>query len=172
MCSCFHIKIVKAAISRWEWQRRENWLVVHFCSSLRKILKFLKMVRRGLHCYIIQTVKRPGIFGQWYCWTNVSQRYYDCRLLSTCHQRAFTPILQGLGVISRPWVFRRIWCNCIATHIVVDVLNKKYHLVLSNRFPAYFEYGLSSIAFSLHLNPCDFFLWDFLKNTVYGNNSP
>jgi hypothetical protein len=54
---------------------------------------------------------------------------------------------------------------------VQDVLNQHFHdRVLNNQFPACFRYGWSLPVYSSNLNPCDFFLWVLLKNTVYRNN--
>jgi hypothetical protein len=41
---------------------------------------------------------------------------------------------------------------------------------LPNRFPEQFGYGWSWPSYSPDLNPCNYFLWGFLKDTVYKNN--
>ncbi len=42
--------------------------------------------------------------------------------------------------------------------------------VISNRFPQMFNTGWNWPPYSPDLKPCDYFLWDYLKNRVYINN--
>jgi hypothetical protein len=42
--------------------------------------------------------------------------------------------------------------------------------VLSNCFSQQFGYGWSWPPYSPDLNPCNYFLWGFLKDAVYKNN--
>lgn len=52
----------------------------------------------------------------------------------------------------------------------LDFLNGYFHeRVISGRYLERFGYGLSWPAFSPDLNPCDFFLWGFLKSRAYIN---
>lgn len=136
------------------------------CTFLRKFLKVV--CREGPHIYIIQTVKWTGLFASDTVGPIILKDIVTVECYLHVIRGHLLPSFMVWALISRNQVFRRIWCNCIATHIVADVLNKQYQLVLSSWFPAYFEYGLPSV----HLNQCEFFLWDFHNYTVYGNNSP
>jgi hypothetical protein len=101
--------------------------VLHFCSFFGEIPKFLKVVlREGPHCYIIQSVQCPGLFGH----DSVAPITLKDTVTVDCYlhviKEHFLP-----SSTSRTQFFSRIWCNCIATHITVHVLNKHfYDLVL------------------------------------------
>ncbi|KAG4075258.1 hypothetical protein HA402_003049 [Bradysia odoriphaga] len=57
--------------------------------------------------------------------------------------------------------------TCNAT---LDFLNPHFHdRVISGRYQERFGYGLSWMAYSPDLNPCDFFLWGYLKSKAYMN---
>jgi hypothetical protein len=53
---------------------------------------------------------------------------------------------------------RRSWCQC---HENFD------DRMLSDHFPQRFEYEWSCPPYFPDLNPCDYFLWRFLKDAVY-----
>jgi hypothetical protein len=62
-------------------------------------------------------------------------------------------------------------CAAPGANVVLDVLNENFDdRVLSNCFPEWFRYGWSWPPYAPDLNPCDYFLWGFLKDTVYKNN--
>ena len=53
----------------------------------------------------------------------------------------------------------------------LDFLNHQFReRVLSNRYPERFNEGHHWPPYSPDFNPCDFFLWGFLKDRVYQNN--
>jgi hypothetical protein len=63
------------------------------------------------------------------------------------------------------------WAQPHIANAVLDVLKENFDdRVLSNHFPQWFEYGWSWLPYSPDLNPCDYFLRGFLKDTVYKNN--
>jgi hypothetical protein len=60
------------------------------------------------------------------------------------------------------------WPN--TANAVLDVLNEHFEdRVLSNCFPKWFRYRWSWPLYTPD-NPCDNFLWGFLKDTVYRHN--
>lgn len=55
--------------------------------------------------------------------------------------------------------------------IVLEYLSEVFNeRVISNRYPENFQRGFSWPAYSPDLNPCDFFLWGYLKDRVYSGN--
>jgi len=53
---------------------------------------------------------------------------------------------------------------------VLEILHSKFqHRIVSNRFPQKFQCGFSWPSCSPDLNPCDYFLWGYLKDTVFSN---
>jgi hypothetical protein len=91
-----------------------------------------------------------------------------------CHPHV---LKEELLRFSKEWVtiseqdfHNRIGIGHIA-NTLLDVLNEHFDdRVLSNHFPERFGYGWSWPPYYPDLNPCDYFLWGFLKDTVYKNN--
>ena len=55
-----------------------------------------------------------------------------------------------------------------ATPEVLECLHSKFqHRIMSNRFPQQFQSGFSWPPCSPYLNPCDYFLWGYLKDKVF-----
>jgi len=53
---------------------------------------------------------------------------------------------------------------------VLEFLHSKFqHRIVSNRFPQQFQCGFSWPPCSPDLNPCDYFLWGYLKDKVFSS---
>jgi hypothetical protein len=73
--------------------------------------------------------------------------------------------------VSEKHFFQQDGARPHTANAVLDVLNENFDgSVLSNRFPERFGCGWSWPPYSSDVNPCDYFLWGFLKDTVSKNN--
>jgi hypothetical protein len=53
---------------------------------------------------------------------------------------------------------------------VLEFLHSKFqHRIMSSRLPQQFKCGFSWSPCSPHLNPCDYFLWSYLKDKVFSS---
>lgn len=82
----------------------------------------------------------------------------------------FIPYLQESGEIDNAFFMqdgaRPHTANMVLAYLC-EVFDER---VISNRYPEVFQKGFSWPPYSPDLNPCDYFLWGYLKDRVYVNN--
>lgn len=106
-----------------------------------------------------------GIFGPVFVDQNVSGELYK-RLL----RDKFIPFAQGLNAVDRYW-FMQDGATPHRTKNVFNFLDKHFTgRVLGLGYPSKFGGGMDWPPYSPDLNPCDFFLWGYLKDKVYRDN--
>lgn len=84
-------------------------------------------------------------------------------------QEEFIPFLEANDLLEESYLMQdgATPHTCNAT---LDFLNPYFgERVISGRYKKRYGYGLSWSAFSPDLNPCDFFLWGYLKSRAYIN---
>ena len=81
----------------------------------------------------------------------------------------FVPFLEQNGAMTETWFMQ----NGAPPHTAdksLKFLPRKFKgRIISMRYKDIFRCGLTWPAYSLNLNPCDYFLWSFVKNRVYKN---
>lgn len=102
-------------------------------------------------------------FGSWYCWTNFSSRCHEYWPLFPCPQK------EGFSCCSNVW--KHFFNRSLTAYSkwTAECYQWAFSWPSSDLFPTCFRYGWSWAAYSLELNPCDFFLQSFLKDSVYRN---
>lgn len=90
----------------------------------------------------------------------------------TLLENDFIPALIGIGdnCLNEDW-FMQDGARPHTANVVLDYLNEFFgNRIISNRYPERFNSGFNWPPRSPDLNPCDFFLWGYLKDRVYVNN--
>jgi hypothetical protein len=93
----------------------------------------------------------------------------ECYLSMLCS--TFVPHLStGLPLQTR-W-FMQDGARLHTVNVVMDFLHDTFNLyVISNRFPDHFRCGQNLLPNSPDLNPYDYFLWGFLKEKIFPQNT-
>lgn len=85
-------------------------------------------------------------------------------------RKKFVPKLRQMDILKNSWFMQ----DGARPHTAVVVLNYLKRIfndrVISNRYPEVCDMGLEWSPYSPDLNPCDYFLWGYLKDRVYENN--
>lgn len=104
-----------------------------------------------------------GIIGPFFFDDTVtSQRYLDML------RNQFFPQLMAKSLPMHTQWFMQDGARPHTANVVLDFLHERLGLnVMSNRFPERYEGGRMWPPHSPDINPCDFFLWGFLKEKVY-----
>lgn len=105
-----------------------------------------------------------GIFGPIFIDETVNGERYK-RLL----QRKFIPFAHGLNAVDHYW-FMQDGATPHRTNVVFDVLNEHFGSRVLGLDYASRCGGIEWPPYSPDLNPCDFFLWGYLKDKVYSGN--
>lgn len=85
-------------------------------------------------------------------------------------QNQFLPYLEETNELDNAY-FMQDGARPHTAHIVLDFLEEIFdERVISNLYPERYRKGFSWPAYSPDLNPCDFFLWGYLKDRVYVGN--
>lgn len=103
-----------------------------------------------------------GVIGPFYFEDNVNGQSYKTML-----EEQFLPIAHGLGAVEDFW-FMQDGAMPHRTGEVMELLDEHFHgRVIGLGYPSRFGGGLEWPPYSPDLNPCDFFLWGYLKDNVY-----
>lgn len=113
-------------------------------------------IRRFLHSV-------PGIYITFFDETVNSVNYLEML------EGEFIPFLRNNNILDETY-FMQDGAKPHTSNVLMDYLNENFEeRVISGRYRERFGYGLSWSAYSPDLNPCDFFLWGYLKSRVYMN---
>ncbi len=107
-----------------------------------------------------------GIIGPVFIHENINSELYINVL-----NRNFIPALQGMGVnMSETW-FMQDGARPHRTQSVLELLNEHFgeKIISLDSFRLVGE-GIDWAPYSPDLNPCDYFLWGYLKEKVYAHN--
>lgn len=108
-------------------------------------------------------ISKRGIIGPFFFEGTVTSQVY-LNMLETF----FIPELRRRRIPLRHQWFQQDGARPHTTNEVLDFLNQKFgNRVISNRFPDRFGGGFLWPPTSPDLNPCDFYLWGFLKDSVF-----
>ena len=104
-----------------------------------------------------------GVIGPYVFTDTVNSQHYLSLL-----KNKFVPALQNrTGHIENDW-FMQDGATAHTSNIVLEYLNDTFkEKVISRRYPEVHECGQFWPAHSPDLNPCDYFLWGYLKSKVY-----
>lgn len=81
----------------------------------------------------------------------------------------FIPKLKTLKLLKNSW-FMQDEATPHTANDVLEYLNSIFgERVISNKYPEKYDKGVGWSPYSPDLNPCDFFLWGYLKDRVYVN---
>lgn len=106
-----------------------------------------------------------GIFGPVFIDQNVNGELYKKLLIEE-----FIPFAQGMDAIDRYW-FMQDGALPHRTNDVFQLLDDHFAgRVLGLGYSSRHNGGIDWAPYSPDLNPCDFFLWGYLKDKVYCNN--
>ena len=121
----------------------------------------LKPQRITVWCAICQ----DGIFGPIFIDQNVNGRLYKELL-----EEKFIPFAKGMKAVDRHW-FMQDGALPHRTSDVMEVLDEHFTgRVMGLGYASKFGGGMDWPPYSPDLNPCDFFLWGYLKDKVYAAN--
>lgn len=110
-------------------------------------------------------ISEEGIVGPVFINQNVNGELY-LRML----RREFMPVAQGLNAVERFW-FMQDGALPHRTSKVFEYLDEHFSgRVIGLGYPSKYAGGLDWPPYSPDLNPCDFFLWGYLKDKVYRDN--
>jgi len=110
-------------------------------------------------------ISEAGIIGPVFLTQNVNGERYKRMLL-----KEFIPIAHGLNAIRQYW-FMQDGALPNRTNEVFEVLDEHFSgRVIGLGYPSKFDGGMDWPPYSPDLNPCDFFLWGFLKDKIYRDN--
>lgn len=103
-----------------------------------------------------------GIIGPVFLDQNINGERYKRMLL-----KDFIPVVQGMDAIERFW-FMQDGALPHRTNDVFQVLDEHFTgRVIGLGYPSKYSGGMDWPPYSPDLNPCDFFLWGYLKDKVY-----
>lgn len=103
-----------------------------------------------------------GIIGPIFLDQNINGERYNRMLLEE-----FIPVVQGMKTIDRFW-FMQDGALPHRTNNVFQTLDEHFTgRVIGLGYPSKYGGGLDWPPYSPDLNPCDFFLWGYLKDKVY-----
>lgn len=103
-----------------------------------------------------------GIIGPVFIRENVTGKVYKRILLNK-----FIPFAGGMDAVEGHW-FMQDGALPHRTNEVFEILNEHFSgRVIGLGYPTRFNGGLDWPPYSPDLNPCDFFLWGYLKDKVY-----
>lgn len=103
-----------------------------------------------------------GIVGPFFFDNTVNGERYKNML-----ETEFIPIAQGMDAVEGFW-YMQDGAMPHRTQAVFDVLDEHFHgQVLALGYESRFGCGLNWPPYSPDLNPCDYFLWGYLKDQVY-----
>ena len=106
-----------------------------------------------------------GVFGPVFLDQTVNGERYKELL-----ERKFIPFARGMDDADRYW-FMQDGALPHRTHQVMELLDEHFHgRVLGLGYQEKFGRGLDWAPYGPDLNPCDFFLWGYLKEKVYRDN--
>lgn len=109
-------------------------------------------------------ISEKGIIGPVFLDQTINGERYKQMLV-----KDFIPFAQGMGAVDRFW-FMQDGALPHRTNDVFKLLNEHFDgRVLGLGYPNKFAGGLDWAPYSPDLNPCDFFLWGYLKDKVYRN---
>ena len=110
-------------------------------------------------------ISKHGIFGPEFIEGTVTSKSYS-KLLT----EEVIPVFQGLNILETAY-FQQDGAKPHTSNSVLDILYEHFGgRIVSNRFPKRFDCGFQWPPYSPDLNPCDYFLWGYLKDNVYKNN--
>ena len=107
-----------------------------------------------------------GIIGPFFFNDTVNSVRYNDMLLNF-----FIPQLLARGLPMNTQWFMQDGARPHTANLVLDLLHENFeNRVMSNRFPERFHGGSMWPPHSPDLNPCDFFLWGFMKEQIFREN--
>lgn len=126
-------------------------------------------VERSLHPQRVTVwcgISDRGILGPFFIHDIIDSEMY-LKLL----QDDVIPQLRQRSMRLRDQYFQQDGARVHTTYPVLEYLNRTFGgKVISNRFTDFFNTGFQWPPYSPDLNPCDFYLWGYLKSKVYANN--
>ena len=117
----------------------------------------------GAKVNVWTTISTHGIIGLFFFHDTVTKERYKDML-----ENSFIPHLLATGLPIHTQWFMQDGAHPHIANMVLDFLYEMFNFcVMSHQFPECHESGKLWLPHSPDINPCDFFLWGFLKEKVF-----
>lgn len=146
-------------------QTKPNLAINHrfWANSNPHIFQTTKMKPQRLSVWC--AISSKGIFGPFFFEENLNHEVYR-RILGD----EFIPFAQGMDAING-WWFMQDGATAHRTRDVFELVDEHFHgRVIGLDYESRYGCGIEWPPYSPDLNPCDFWLWGYLKDKVFKTN--